>query len=65
MNKITKKVLLFTLSLSILAQVSPISNARLPEKKSVQFTSSFGEKGTKSQYDLNFIDNDDYDYTTY
>ena len=59
MNKITKKVLLFTLSLSILAQFSPISNARLPEKKSVQFTSSFGEKGTKSQYDLNFLKGDD------
>lgn len=65
MNKITKKVLLFTLSLSILAQVSPISNAHLPENKSVHFNSSFKEKDDQSRYDLNFIDNDDYDYTTY
>ena len=62
MKKITKKVLLLTLSLSILTHVSPASNARLLEKKSVHFNSSFKEKGIKSIIEQNSIEDEESEF---
>lgn len=65
MKKIITKIVLLTLSLSTISQISLTNYVSNPQKINSNFASSYSHNSNNPHSDLNFIDDGDNDHTYY